>query len=114
MTATYTFDVSSGLDGFGSVSEKSTYGGYRDKQGAELLEHRLRSFDASLSDPGPLRSSVRRRQRPSTSRSPGSRAGSVAGRASAAQSDRFHSGTGVGQSSRGTNRDRFTSSYWWM
>jgi dihydrofolate reductase len=46
MTATYTFDVFSSLDGFGSVSEKSTYGGYWDKQGPELLEHRLRSFDA--------------------------------------------------------------------
>ncbi len=45
MTATYTFDVFSSLDGFGSVNEQSTYGGYWDKQGPELLEHRLRSFD---------------------------------------------------------------------
>src|SRR5690349_10195506 len=45
MTATYTFDVFSSLDGFGSVNEQSTYGGYWDKQGPELLEHRRRSFD---------------------------------------------------------------------
>ena len=50
------------------------------------------------------------RQRPSTSRSPGSRAGSSAGSASKAQSERFHSGTGVRQSSCGTKRDRRTSS----
>ena len=50
------------------------------------------------------------RQRPSTSRSPGSRAGSCLGSASTAQSERFHSGTGVRQSLRGTNRDRRTSS----
>ena len=49
-------------------------------------------------------------QRPSTSRSPGSRAGSFSGSASTAQSERFHSGTGVRQSSRGTNRERCTSS----
>ena len=49
-------------------------------------------------------------QRPSTSRSPGSRAGSSAGSASKAQSERFHSGTGVRQSSCGTKRDRRTSS----
>ena len=36
MTATYTFDVFSSLDGFGSVS-----GGDWGKQGPELLDHRL-------------------------------------------------------------------------
>jgi len=40
MTATYTFDVFSSLDGFGSVSGGS-WGGYWGKQGPELLEHRL-------------------------------------------------------------------------
>jgi dihydrofolate reductase len=40
MTATYTFDVFSSLDGFGSVSDGS-WGGYWGKQGPELLDHRL-------------------------------------------------------------------------
>jgi dihydrofolate reductase len=40
MTATYTFDVFSSLDGFGSVSGGS-WGGYWGKQGPELLDHRL-------------------------------------------------------------------------
>ena len=40
MTATYTFDVFSSLDGFGGVSD-SSWGGYWGKQGPELLEHRL-------------------------------------------------------------------------
>jgi dihydrofolate reductase len=39
MTATYTFDVFSTLDGFGSPIPGS-WGGYWDKQGPELLEHR--------------------------------------------------------------------------
>jgi dihydrofolate reductase len=39
MTATYTFDVFTSLDGFGSAS--SGWGGYWGKQGPELLEHRL-------------------------------------------------------------------------
>ena len=39
MTATYTFDVFSTLDGFGSPSPGS-WGGYWGKQGPELLEHR--------------------------------------------------------------------------
>ncbi|HET7717494.1 MAG TPA: dihydrofolate reductase family protein [Bauldia sp.] len=39
MTATYTFDVFSSLDGFGSVSRG--WGGYWGKQGPELLTHRL-------------------------------------------------------------------------
>jgi dihydrofolate reductase len=40
MAATYTFDVFSSLDGFGSVSDGS-WGGYWGKQGPELLDHRL-------------------------------------------------------------------------
>jgi dihydrofolate reductase len=40
MTATYTFDVFSSLDGFGSAS-CGDWGGYGGKQGPELLEHRL-------------------------------------------------------------------------
>src|SRR5207248_580974 len=39
MTATYTFDVFSSLDGFGSVSG-GDWGGYWGKQGPELLDHR--------------------------------------------------------------------------
>ena len=40
MTATYTFDVFSTLDGFGSASG-GDWGGYWGKQGPELLDHRL-------------------------------------------------------------------------
>ena len=40
MAATYTFDVFSSLDGFGSVSG-GDWGGYWGKQGPELLNHRL-------------------------------------------------------------------------
>jgi dihydrofolate reductase len=40
MTATYTFDVFTSLDGFGSVSG-GNWGGYWGKQGPELLERRL-------------------------------------------------------------------------
>jgi dihydrofolate reductase len=40
MTATYTFDVFSSLDGFGGATEGS-WGGYWGKQGPELLQHRL-------------------------------------------------------------------------
>jgi dihydrofolate reductase len=43
VTATYTFDVFSSLDGFGSVSG-GDYGGYWGKQGPELLDHRLALF----------------------------------------------------------------------
>ena len=39
MTATYTFDVFSSLDGYGSHS--GNWGGYWGKQGPELLGHRL-------------------------------------------------------------------------
>ncbi|MGN9787138.1 dihydrofolate reductase family protein [Nonomuraea sp. ZG12] len=39
MTATYTFDVFTSLDGFGS--NDGAWGGYWGKQGPELLDHRL-------------------------------------------------------------------------
>ncbi|MDQ1058793.1 dihydrofolate reductase [Arthrobacter globiformis] len=39
MSATYTFDIFSSLDGFGS--HNGNWGGYWGKQGPELLEHRL-------------------------------------------------------------------------
>ena len=44
MTATYTFDVFSSLDGYGSHS--GNWGGYWGKQGPELLAHRLAVYDA--------------------------------------------------------------------
>ncbi|QXV55744.1 dihydrofolate reductase family protein [Amycolatopsis sp. TNS106] len=40
MTAVYTWDVFSTLDGYGSYSEGADWGGYWGKQGPELLEHR--------------------------------------------------------------------------
>jgi hypothetical protein len=43
MTATYTFDVFSSLDGFGAAGGDWT--GYWGKQGPELLEHRLSQYD---------------------------------------------------------------------
>src|SRR5215217_9222969 len=44
MTAIYTFDVFSSLDGYGSYGPGGDWGGYWGKQGPELLEHRLASF----------------------------------------------------------------------
>lgn len=41
MTATYTFDVFSSLDGFGGYDEHGDWGGYWGKQGPEFLERRL-------------------------------------------------------------------------
>ncbi|WP_419999859.1 dihydrofolate reductase family protein [Streptomyces boninensis] len=41
MTATYTFDIFSSLDGYGSYNEDGDWGGYWGKQGPELLDHRL-------------------------------------------------------------------------
>ena len=41
MTATYTFDVFSSLDGFGSYGPGGDWGGYRGKQGPQFLDHRL-------------------------------------------------------------------------
>ena len=43
MTATYTFDVFSTIDGYGSYSG-GDWGGYWGKQGPEWLEHRLGSY----------------------------------------------------------------------
>lgn len=45
MTATYTWDVFSTLDGYGSYAEGADWGGYWGKQGPELLEHRAALFD---------------------------------------------------------------------
>jgi dihydrofolate reductase len=47
MTATYTFDAFSSLDGFGSVSG-GDWGGYWGKQGPELLDHRLALYSEEL------------------------------------------------------------------
>jgi len=44
MTATYTFDVFSTLDGYGS--HNGDWGGYWGKQGPELLDRRLAVYDA--------------------------------------------------------------------
>jgi dihydrofolate reductase len=44
VTATYTFDVFSSLDGYGAAS--GNWGGYWGKQGPELLDHRLAVYDA--------------------------------------------------------------------
>src|SRR5207249_9586505 len=44
MAATYTFDVFSSLDGYGSHS--GDWGGYWGKQGPELLDHRLALYGA--------------------------------------------------------------------
>ena len=41
MTATYTFDVFTSLDGYGSYGPGGDWGGYWGKQGPELLERRL-------------------------------------------------------------------------
>lgn len=46
MSATYTFDVFSSLDGFASVSPDGDWGGYWGKQGPELLDHRLELYNA--------------------------------------------------------------------
>ena len=44
MTATYTFDIFSSIDGFGSYAPPGDWGGYWGKQGPELLEHRLAAY----------------------------------------------------------------------
>jgi dihydrofolate reductase len=44
MTATYTFDVFSSLDGYGSYDPPGDWGGYWGKQGPDLLDHRLALF----------------------------------------------------------------------
>ena len=45
MTALFTWDVFSTLDGYGSFAEGADWGGYWGKQGPELLEHRAALFD---------------------------------------------------------------------
>jgi dihydrofolate reductase len=44
MTALYTWDVFSTLDGYGSFGEGADWGGYWGKQGPELLQHRAALF----------------------------------------------------------------------
>ena len=44
MTATYTFDVFSTLDGFGSYNSSGDWGGYWGKQGPEFLSRRLAQY----------------------------------------------------------------------
>ena len=48
MSATYTFDIFSSLDGYGSFREPGDWGGYWGKQGPELLDHRLALYDGDL------------------------------------------------------------------
>jgi dihydrofolate reductase len=48
MTATYTFDVYSTLDGFGSYGADGDWGGYWGKQGPEFLEYRLQLYQQRL------------------------------------------------------------------
>jgi dihydrofolate reductase len=46
MTATYTFDIFSTLDGYGSYTADANWGGYWGKQGPEFLDHRLALYSA--------------------------------------------------------------------
>ena len=46
MTATYTFDIFSTLDGYGSYTANADWGGYWGKQGPEFLDHRLALYSA--------------------------------------------------------------------
>ncbi len=46
MTATYTFDVFTTLDGYGSYDEHGDWGGYWGKDGPELVDRRLSVYDA--------------------------------------------------------------------
>ena len=48
MTAAYTFDIFSSLDGYGSYREPGDWGGYWGKQGPELLDHRLALYGGDL------------------------------------------------------------------
>ncbi len=48
MAATYTFDIFSSLDGYGSYREPGDWGGYWGKQGPELLDDRLALYDGDL------------------------------------------------------------------
>jgi dihydrofolate reductase len=44
VTATYTFDIFSSIDGFGSYGPPADWGGYWGKQGPDLLAHRLDAY----------------------------------------------------------------------
>ena len=46
MTATYTFDIFSTLDGYGSYAANANWGGYWGKQGPEFLDRRLALYSA--------------------------------------------------------------------
>ena len=46
MTASYTFDIFSTLDGYGSYTANANWGGYWGKQGPEFLDHRLALYSA--------------------------------------------------------------------
>jgi dihydrofolate reductase len=46
MTATYTFDIFSTLDGYGSYTDNGDWGGYWGKQGPEFLDRRLALYSA--------------------------------------------------------------------
>jgi dihydrofolate reductase len=48
VTATYTFDIFSTLDSFGSYDADGDWGGYWGKQGPELIERRSSLFDDEL------------------------------------------------------------------
>lgn len=45
MTATYTFDIFTSLDGNSSYAPPGDWGGYWGKQGPEFLDHRLAQYD---------------------------------------------------------------------
>src|SRR6478752_9607333 len=45
MTATYTFDVFTSLDGHASYGPPGDWGGYWGKHGPEFLDHRLKAYD---------------------------------------------------------------------
>jgi dihydrofolate reductase len=45
MTAPYTFDIFSTLDGYGAYGPDGDWGGYWGKQGPELLDHRRSLYD---------------------------------------------------------------------
>jgi dihydrofolate reductase len=45
MTATYTWDIFTTLDGYGSYSSDGDWGGYWGKQGPEFLDRRLAAYD---------------------------------------------------------------------
>lgn len=46
MTADYTWDVFSTVDGYGSFAEGADWGGYWSKRGPELLDHRAALFNS--------------------------------------------------------------------